>query len=218
MTDPHVSFSIYISDRERERLEMERRKALKKEQPPPPPQVPISVATEAPTASEAPLSISSDVEELTIDPPTADEEDLEAIFAAQISHPVLTVSNVTDDDTPWKAKQLQKNMAARKSLCDNCAHCGGYEPREVKGGPDSGLCKSCACDLIHHLKSFETDEPRSDEEDDEEEEWEDDDDDDAGDDDAGSSNPLQAAHSEDNYDSEEDIEADDEEGGGEGSF
>lgn len=215
MTDPNVGFSIYISDRERERLEMERRRAQKKEEDKPSPPAPVSVAPAVLASSAPALEITTQVEELHIEPKDEEEADIEAILAAQVALPILTVSNITDDDTPWKAKQLQKEMADRKSLCDNCNRCGGYEPRSVKGAVDSGQCKSCACDLIHHLKSFESDEPRSDEEDYEEEEWEDDDDDDGdGDDDTGArARQAEAANeSEDDEDMEEDVE------GGEGSF
>lgn len=215
MTDPNVGFSIYISDREREKLEMERRRAQKNNDAKPQPSAPVSAAPVVLAASAPPLEITQQVEELHIEPKDEEEADIEAILAAQITLPILTVSNVTDDDTPWKAKQLQKEMADRKSLCDNCNRCGGYEPRSVKGAVDSGSCKSCACDLIHHLKSFESDEPRSDEEDYEEEEWEDDDDEDG---DNGNDPNNRALQRDPNEDSESDGDMAEDVEGGESSY
>lgn len=215
MTDPNVGFSIYISDRERERLEMERRKRetnlSKTSFPPPAPEpireAPISMAT----LSSAPLESSeppSDAESLNDEAPELTDEE---IFALATKAPIVSVSNVCMDDTPYNAKHMESMAAYNRSICDNCNVCAGYEPKDK----NSGTCAVCSCSLIHHLKSINMEQLPSDDESSDEEEWEDDDDD-AGDGDDGNDDDdgLYQAESEedDEQGHEESLEGD---GGGE---
>ena len=173
MTDPNVGFSIYISDRERERIELERRKQAGKAKTP-------TTSTGPVTSSIAPLSPKKDDSFVPKEPLVAESETAridgakqptdDELFQTQLPLPIVSVSNITADDTPWKAKYIAELMASQKSVCDNCGRCDGY----VVAVKTPGKCSSCSCDLIHHLKSIDLERNESEESDTDEEEWEDD--------------------------------------------
>lgn len=217
MTDPNVGFSIYISDRERERLEMERRKRETNPNKivlPPPALEPIREAPiSAATLSSEPLQYNepaSDAESSSDEAPELTDEE---IFAMATKTPIVSVSNISTEDTPHKAKQIEGMAAYHRSICDNCNICVGYEPKDKK----SGTCAVCSCSLIHHLKSINMEQFPSDDESSDEEEWEDDDDDDdTGNGDDDDDDGLGPAESEeDDQDYEEAVDHD--EGGEEPS-
>lgn len=176
MTDPNVGFSIYISDRERERLEKERRRGEAEGKQKEVSNVPLLVDSSINEALKANQEENEGVEEV-VEEKVAEEaqeeekEEEEAILAALASVPVVSISNVNEDELPWKAKHMQEWLAGRRSVCEACEECRGWESESTKKG---GNCASCGCDLIHHLKSCEGDRDAWNEEDDEEEEWEED--------------------------------------------
>ena len=199
MTDPNVGFSIYIPDRERERIELERRKQAGK-----------ASASIGPTARRSTVSVPSGSSVYAHEPKKdetlnnleissveeAKSPTDEELFASQLSMPIVSVSNVTADDIPWKSKYMLELAESHRSICDQCGRCDGY----VMAVKTPGKCASCSCDLIHHLKAVELDRKEEDSSDTDEEEWEDDDEEDgpdSGDDPAG-----------DDYDDDDDDDDD----------
>ena len=207
MTDPDVGFSIYISDRERERLEMERRKKATNSKPPaisslasPVPPVASVAPISAATSSKAPVKEENQHLESSSSSDEAPEPTDEEIFLATTKLPIVSVSNISNDDTPWKAKHMQSMAASNRSICDNCDLCSGYETNDKS----PGKCAACACDLIHHLKSIDMDKDPSDSDQSDEEEWEDDDDDEHGDDnDDDGDDGLGPAEPEEDYENDQ---------------
>lgn len=205
MTDPNVGFSIYISDRERERLELERRKQAAQVQPPATVSAPVMPVQ--PVAATIPSETETKIDPVPQDEATSDTQEStapkeaptdEEIFASLREEPIVRVSNITTDDTPWMAKYICELAEKHRSVCDHCGKCEGYVPKP--GNP--GKCQDCHCDLIFHLKATDIDIFKADSDSEEEEEWDDDvlddDEDDQNDDDdddgaPGPSNPSHVA-------------------------
>jgi hypothetical protein len=180
MTDPNVGFSIYISDREREKIELERRRAAASTNPKPLTQSLVSAPVTLPIASILPQSSSapSQKEEAPTPVSVASSGEVaaptdEEIFERLKVQPIVSVSNVTDDDTPWRTKYALERIAKFKSVCENCDKCDGYEANDKK----VGICSCCNCELIFHLKSVDFDTTLVEDDDNEEEEWEEDEED-----------------------------------------
>lgn len=163
------------------------------------------------------VSISPREEPVKETPVLPDAPTDEEIFARLRVDPIVSVSNVTDDDTPWKAKYMAEMAEKRRSVCDQCNKCDGY----VSAAKTPGKCADCHCDLVCHLKSSDLDEFKVESDDEEELEWDDDvlDDDDGsgfddnGDDDQGGPQVPKASSSTDIGDEEQEFVDDDQEGG-----